>query len=66
MLEDLLSVAPEERRPPLEEQLRLVEAGAERQFDLREDLELALEPDQQGMGSAARSAVREEVASPTP
>ena len=53
MLEDLVDVAPLERRPPLERQLRLVEAMAKRAFEDEEDVEAALRPDHQGIGSAA-------------
>jgi len=53
MLRDLLSVAPDERKPPLEHQQRLLAAGAERTFDDVEDQEAALVPDEQGIGSGA-------------
>ncbi len=52
MLEDLLDVAPPERRPPLEEELRLVAAMAERNFENERDIAAATVPDAQGIGSA--------------
>jgi uncharacterized membrane protein len=51
MLEDLLTVAPPDRRPPLREQLLLVQAASERSFADRADREAAVVPDQQGIGS---------------
>ncbi len=51
MLDDLILIAPADRRPPLERQLRLVEAMSERGFDDREDMDAAIEPDPQGVGS---------------
>jgi uncharacterized membrane protein len=53
MLEDLLSVAPPGREPPLEEQLRLVGAAAERTFPDRPDRDAAVVADQQGIGSGS-------------
>jgi len=52
MLDDLILIAPADRRPPLERQLRLVEAMSERGFDDREDMDAAIEPDPQGVGSS--------------
>jgi uncharacterized membrane protein len=51
MLEDLLSVAPPERRAPVRDQLRLIEAAVERSFPDSTDREAALVADQQGIGS---------------
>jgi hypothetical protein len=47
----VLSVAPGDRRPPLERQLRLLEAAVERQFDDDADADAAATPDVQGIGS---------------
>src|SRR4051812_47436053 len=48
---DLLDAVPEERRPPLERQLRLLDAAVERHFDDDADVEAAATPDVQGIGS---------------
>src|SRR4051794_10570719 len=48
---DLLDAAPDERRPPLERQLRLLEAAVERHFDDEADVDAAATPDVQGIGS---------------
>ena len=53
MLEDLLVVAPPARRPPIEEQLRLLDIMAQRHFGDTGDAERALTADQQGIGSGA-------------
>jgi uncharacterized membrane protein len=50
-LVDLHDVAPVERRPPLERQLRLLEAAVTRHFDDDADAEAAATPDLQGIGS---------------
>jgi uncharacterized membrane protein len=50
-LEDLLTVAPAERRPPLERQLALLEAGVRRSYEDDADMRTALVPDMQGIGS---------------
>jgi uncharacterized membrane protein len=50
-LDDLLATAPEERRPPLERQLRLLEAAVTRNFDDDADADAAATPDAQGIGS---------------
>jgi uncharacterized membrane protein len=50
-LEDLLAVAPEERRAPLERQRELLEAAVRREFEDDADVEAALTPDVQGIGS---------------
>jgi uncharacterized membrane protein len=47
-LEDLKTVAPPERQPALD---RLLEAAVRRGFDDEEDIDAALTPDQQGIGS---------------
>jgi uncharacterized membrane protein len=48
---DLLGVAPEQRRPPLERQLRLLDAAVARNFDDDADVDAAATPDLQGIGS---------------
>jgi uncharacterized membrane protein len=48
---DLLEAASGERRPPLERQLRLLEAAVERHFDDEDDVDAAATPDVQGIGS---------------
>jgi len=50
-LEDLKTVAPPERQPALDRQLGLLEAAVRREFDDEEDIDAALTPDQQGIGS---------------
>jgi uncharacterized membrane protein len=50
MLEDLLTVAPERRRPPIERQLELLTTMARKAFE-EDDAERATAPDQQGIGS---------------
>jgi uncharacterized membrane protein len=50
-LEDLMAIAPPERRPPLERQHRLLEAAVRRAYDDDEDVRAALVPDLQGIGS---------------
>jgi uncharacterized membrane protein len=52
-LEDVLAVAPPERRPPLDRQLDLLTAAARRNFEDADDLRAALEPDRQGIGFGA-------------
>jgi uncharacterized membrane protein len=49
-LADLATVAPPERRPPLEAQLELLEAGVRRHFDDDRDIRVALVADAQGLG----------------
>jgi hypothetical protein len=51
MLEDLLTVAPPERRPPLEAQLELLESMVRRSFEDERDIAAGLTPDRQGIGS---------------
>jgi uncharacterized membrane protein len=48
---DLLDAAPEDRRPPLERQLRLLEAAVARHFEDDADVDAAATPDVQGIGS---------------
>jgi uncharacterized membrane protein len=50
-LEDLKDVASPERRPPLDRQLALLEAAVRRAFDDEADVDAALVPDMQGIGS---------------
>ena len=51
MLEDLLSITDEARQEPLHEQLRLLEAAAEREFPDARDRRAAGLADAQGLGS---------------
>ena len=48
---DLVDAAPAERRPPLERQLRLLDAAVARNFDDDADADAAATPDVQGLGS---------------
>jgi uncharacterized membrane protein len=50
-LEDVLTVAPPDRRPPLEHQLDLLKAGVRRAFEDDADVRTALVADLQGIGS---------------
>jgi uncharacterized membrane protein len=50
-LEDLMTVAPPERRPALDRQLELLDDGVRRAFDDDADIDAALIPDMQGIGS---------------
>jgi uncharacterized membrane protein len=50
-LEDLRTVASPERRPPLDRQLRLLDEGVRRAYDDDQDVDAALVPDMQGIGS---------------
>ena len=50
-LQDLHAVAPPERRPPLERQLRLLEQTVEQELSTTDDIHAALTPDAQGIGS---------------
>jgi uncharacterized membrane protein len=50
-LEDLRTVAPPERHPPLDRQLDLLEAAVRRAYSDDEDIDAALVPDMQGIGS---------------
>jgi uncharacterized membrane protein len=57
-LADLKTVAPPERQPALDRQLRLLERGVERALDDEEDRRAALVADTQGIGSGADIAIR--------
>src|SRR4051794_19975027 len=59
-LEDLMTVAPPERRPPLDRQLKLLEDAVRRAFSDDADVDAALIPDMQGIGSGP------DVMSPSP
>jgi uncharacterized membrane protein len=48
---DLLDAAPQDRRPPVERQLRLLEAAVARNFDDDADIDAASTADVQGLGS---------------
>ena len=50
-IEDLLEVAPPDRRPPLERQLKLLEAQVDQEYDSDEQVERANTADRQGIGS---------------
>jgi len=50
-LEDLTKVAPPERRPPLDRQLELLDEAVRRAYDDDADVDAALVPDMQGIGS---------------
>ena len=50
-LQDLASVAPADRREPLQRQLRLLDAGVHESFDQDEDEAAMSYPDAQGIGS---------------
>jgi hypothetical protein len=50
-LEDLRSVAWPERRPPLDRQLELLDEAVRRAYDDDADIDAALVPDLQGIGS---------------
>jgi uncharacterized membrane protein len=53
-IEDLLGVAPPERRHALEQQLRLIHVGVTESRRQQPDIRFALQPDSQGIGVAAR------------
>jgi uncharacterized membrane protein len=57
-LDDLKTVAPVERRPALDRQLRLLARGVGRALADEDDRRAALVPDVQGIGSGADVAVR--------
>jgi uncharacterized membrane protein len=61
MLEDVLAVAPEERRSPLREQLELLRADVDAAYGQTKASEAAwaLEPDQQGVGSGPSRILQE-------
>jgi uncharacterized membrane protein len=50
-LEDVRTVALPERRPPLDRQLKLLDAAVRRAYDDDVDVDAALVPDMQGIGS---------------
>jgi uncharacterized membrane protein len=53
VLQDLERLAPEDRRPPLVEQLRLLEDGVATGIENAADVRRALVPDNEGIGAAA-------------
>jgi uncharacterized membrane protein len=55
---DLKTVAPDERQPPLDRQLRLLAGGVARALDDEDDRRAALVADLQGIGSGADLAIR--------
>lgn len=57
-LTDLKTVAPAQRQPALDRQLRLLEQGVARALDDDEDRDAALVADTQGIGSGADLAVK--------
>ena len=57
-LADLKTVAPPERRPALDRQLRLLARGVGRALEDEDDRRAALVADAQGIGSGADVAVR--------
>lgn len=52
-LEDVKSVAPADRRPPLDRQLHLLSAAADQQYDDDADTRAAHVPDGLGIGSGS-------------
>ena len=50
-LDDLRTVAPPERRPPLDRQLKLLDDAVRGAYDADADVDAALVPDMQGIGS---------------
>jgi uncharacterized membrane protein len=52
-IEDLKTLAPDDRQSPLDRQLRLLAAGVRRALDDEDDIRGALVPDAQGLGSGA-------------
>ena len=57
-LVDLADVAPPERRPPLERQMRLLDAAVRRRYEDDEDVRAMLVPDREGIGAGADVDVR--------
>lgn len=51
-LDDLLAIAPEERRPPLVQQLELLDQLSQRDAQTRFDAKVVTVPDRSGIGSA--------------
>jgi uncharacterized membrane protein len=66
MLEDLVAVAPPERRPPLERQIELFERRVHKSYDEDEDRRTALQPDMQGLGSGSDAFLQPDERSDTP
>lgn len=58
LLEDLIALAPDERKRPLRHQLELLEITAERAFGDTHEGSWAMDPDQQGIGSGPRELVQ--------
>jgi uncharacterized membrane protein len=58
-IEDLLRVAPEERRPPLREQLQLLGEALRSSPMSERDIEAGLSPDGQGIGVASGVIARQ-------
>jgi uncharacterized membrane protein len=52
-IEDLKTLAPDDRQSPLDRQLRLLAAGVRRALDDEDDIRGALVPDAQGLRSGA-------------
>src|SRR4051794_16237593 len=65
-LEDLKTVAPPERRPPLDRQLEMLDDAVRRAFDDDADVEAALIPDMQGIGSGPDVMSRPPSSAPSP
>jgi len=59
VLEDIRTVAPPDRRPPLDRQLELLSAGVEREFDDDTDKQATMLPDRLGIGSGPDLIERE-------
>jgi uncharacterized membrane protein len=57
-LVDLADVAPPERRPPLERQMRLLDAAVRRRYEDDEEVRAMLVPDREGIGAGADVDVR--------
>jgi hypothetical protein len=57
-LRDLHSIAPQDRRPIIDEQIRLLEAAVEGSVDGSADIEMALAEDPEGIGAAAGESRR--------
>ena len=55
--DDLLQCAPEERRPPLERQLRLLDAEIERNGPVNMDSDVWRQSDPQGIGGSRDATV---------
>jgi uncharacterized membrane protein len=58
-LEDLIEIAPDDRRPVLREQLELLHEAVEGTPRAQADREFAIEPDMQGIGVGPRSSTPE-------